>query len=338
MTQVIEQDAFDIPKGGELTEIRANVYWLRMPLPMRLDHINLYLIDEGDGWTLVDTGMRLEPTETLWKEMQTTVFKDKPLKQVLVTHFHPDHIGMAGWLCEQHQCPLLMSALEYYGARAYIAGGKIGWEMHKFVKSCGLGQDYLDYLGDTFSFGRWAYPLPMAFERLEAGDTLHLGGSDWQVYLATGHSMAHVCLYNKQQQILIGGDQLLPKISPNVSVLATEPKSSPMQTWLQSLEQFKQCDPGTLVLPAHNRPFLGLHARVDELVKHHYDQGESLVAACENEHTAAELLKPLFGREIQLHEMGLAMGECKAHLHWLCDRQLLESEERDGVVYYKTVV
>lgn len=325
----------DEPRSGQMMELVPSVYWLRMPLPMALNHINLYMIDEGDGWCVVDTGMHLPDSLKCWQDVLETYCHKKPIKRVIVTHMHPDHVGNAGWLCEHFSCPLLMSEAEYFAARSYSTATELGWQSEHFYRSVGLAQDYIDFLRARVGFGDIVSKMPSAYQRLQHGQYLRIGNFQWQVLIGRGHSLAHVSLYCSELSLLLAGDQLLPGISPNVSVMATEPDSSPLHDWFDSLKALEKLPVDTMVLPAHNKPFYGMHERTQGLVEHHEHQLNKLLKACESAQRPVDLLHCLFGREMSFMDMGLAIGECKAHLHMLCDRQKLERKIKGGVEYYQ---
>ncbi|NRB42785.1 MAG: MBL fold metallo-hydrolase, partial [Pseudomonadales bacterium] len=261
---------------------------------------------------------------------------DKPIKQVIATHMHPDHVGNAGWLCERFQCDLLMSEAEYFSARCYSTITELGWQSEQFYRKVGLGDDYIEYIQNRVGFAAVVSAVPSAYQRLEHGQILILGGVEWRVIIGRGHTFAHVSLYCEQCDILLAGDQLLPKISPNVSVMATEPKASPLHDWFDSLQALHDLPANTWVLPAHNKPFYGVHERVDALIAHHEEQLQKLLEACIEPQRPIDLLTLLFGREMGFSDMGLAVGECKAHLHMLLDRDLMQRSIIQGVEFYQS--
>ena len=331
----VQQIDLDPPQDAEIIQLDGNIYWLRMPLPLALNHINLYLLEEDDGWTLIDTGMDTKVTRELWQQIFDKYLSDQPLKHVISTHMHPDHVGLAGWLCEHWRCPLSMSRGEYFAARAYISTNSLSWQVETFHRRNGMGDDYIEYLQGGTGLSRIMAPVPGAYQRLQEGDVVKIAGDEWKVFTGAGHSVEHVSLYCEARKILLAGDQILPKISPNVGVMSTEPTNSPLQEWYDSLHKMKTLADDTLVLPAHNKPFTGLRARVDELLEHHENQLKVILSECQGWKKPTDFLMPLFGREVSQMELSLAMGECKAHLHMLLDRQWVDMELRDGVEHYK---
>ncbi|MFT7137661.1 MAG: glyoxylase-like metal-dependent hydrolase (beta-lactamase superfamily II) [Candidatus Azotimanducaceae bacterium] len=331
------------PEPGHLIEVAPRVYWLQMPLPMSLKFINLYVIEDDDGWILVDTGIRGDETKALWLEIFDRYFSTKPVKQIICTHMHPDHTGQAGFLHHHWQAPLYMSSAEYYQARIMAVQMKDGnhWQMSEHFLRNGIEQDFLDELRDmrsSFSPQPEDHPLPGSFIRLEDGQQLTLGNTDWQVITGTGHSPDHVCLYAPSLKLLISGDQVLPIITSNVSVHPTEPQANPLKGWQASHEKLRAALPDDLlVLPAHNLPFYGLHTRLQELIDHHEDRMLIIEEACVTPHRGVELLQLMFNRKLEGPTKIMALGECIAHLHCLMDRQRI-AQDFDGTHYlYRSI-
>jgi glyoxylase-like metal-dependent hydrolase (beta-lactamase superfamily II) len=333
----------DVPDPGCLREIVPGVYWLRMPLPMALDHINLYLLEDHDGWWIVDTGIALGPTQELWEQIFSKYLKDKPIKAVVSTHYHPDHTGMAGWLCERWRVPFYMTQAEYLSGLAFSRLQKehFSWSSGQFLQRCGYRPDQVEKARDNFSgFGDYIKPMPMGYHRLVEGSTLSINGHRWRVVIGRGHSPEHACLFSDSLNILISGDQVIPRITSNISVMGGEPEANPLKDWLNSLEHFLEVLPAdALVLPAHNAPFHGLHPRLRYLIEHHEDHLLALEEAClSGQPTAMQLLPVLFKRPLDDSQIGLALGECVAHLNYLHQRgQLERSEDEHGHYGYRSV-
>lgn len=333
----------DVPGPGELREIKPGVQWLRMPLPMALDHINLYLLEDHDGWWIIDTGIAVGATQELWQQIFASSLGDKPVKAVLSTHYHPDHIGMAGWLCEHWQVPFYMTQAEYLSGLAYsrMQREHFSWSSAQHLQRSGFTPAQVELARSRFSgFGDYIKPMPMAYRRLVDGTSLSINGHSWRVVVGSGHSPEHACLYSENLNILISGDQVIPRITSNVSVMGGEPEANPLKDWLNSHERFLEELPAdALVLPAHNAPFYGLHARLRYLIEHHEDHLQALEEAClDNSPTAMELLPVLFKRPLEGSQVGLALGECVAHLNYLHQRGQLERKlNNDGHYTYRSV-
>ena len=340
---MLEYPFKEIPAPGKTIEVAPGVFWLRMPLPMSLDHINLYLLESETGWTVVDTGIRGQATKDLW----LTIFEDclggKPVEQIICTHMHPDHTGQAGFISEHFRVPLLMSYGEYYQARMmhYSMQEKGSWHMSDFFLRGGISQALMDAMSEARSqFAPEAddLPMPKSYQRLRDGDQLRIGATTWEVIVGSGHSPEHVCLYSKTNRLLLSGDQILPIITSNVSVHPTEPEADPMTDWLTSHQKFKTLIPDTtLILPAHNNPFYGASERLDELTAHHEHRMQIVLDGCKTPTVAVDLLPALFDRKLENHTLFMALGEGIAHIHCLMTRGKIK-RELDGAVYRYTTL
>jgi len=331
------------PSHGKTTQILPGLLWLQMPLPMALDHINLYLIEDTDGWWIVDTGMAIGPTQELWEQIFADQLGDKPIKAVLCTHMHPDHIGMAGWLCDRWRVPFYMTRGEYLSGRTFSALTKddFSWTSAQYLRRSGYCEEKIEEYKQSFGgFGSIMTPMPMAYRRLCDGDTLTIHGNRWRVVVGDGHSPEHACLYSESLNVLISGDQVIPRITSNVSVSGGEPDANPLEDWLDSHEHFLRVLPAdALVCPAHNTPFYGLHERLRFLIEHHNEHLLALEEACvDAQPTAFELLPVMFTRKLDSSQIGLALGECVAHLNYLYQRgQLSREEDENGHYRYGSI-
>lgn len=326
----------DIPAFGTKQKLLEGVYWLRMALPMSLDHINLYMLEDDDGWWIIDTGMPLGDTQQHWQQIFDNHLEGKPIKAVIVTHMHPDHVGLAGWICDTWRVPLYMSFGEYYNARCFakMTAEDLSWTSEAYFKSAGMGDNFYTQFKKNFTgFASVVGTMPGAFIRLSENDVLTIAGHNWRVIIGRGHSPEHVCLYCEELSVLLSGDQVIPKITSNVSVMAVEPEGNPLQQWLESLEKLKSLGADTLVLPAHNTPFRGLHQRLQYLIEHHEDHLLALEEACVTPKTAVELLPVLFTRELDKSQLTMALGECVAHLNYLSYQGRLERQQDEQGVY-----
>ncbi len=333
----------DTPEPGQMREILPGIHWLRMPLPMELDHINLYLLEDDDGWWVIDTGIAIDPTQELWERVFENSLRGKPVKAVLSTHYHPDHIGMAGWLCERWQVPFYMTQAEYFTGVSFsrTVPEHFNWTFEEHLMHVGYSKQEREAERARFGgFGPIIKPMPTAFHRLEDGMTLVISGRRWQVIVGRGHSPEHACLYCAADNVLLSGDQVIPKITSNISVTATEPEANPLKDWLYSHEYFLDVLPSdALVLPAHNTPFYGLHERLRYLIDHHETHLLALEEACVDANpNAMELLPVMFKRTLDGHNLGLALGECMAHLNYLQHRgQLQRDVDEKGSYRYRSI-
>jgi glyoxylase-like metal-dependent hydrolase (beta-lactamase superfamily II) len=328
-----------VPDLGAAIEVTTGVYWLRMPLPFALNHINLWLLEDSDGWTVVDTGIARDEVETAWRTLAETYFSiDRPLKRIIVTHFHPDHVGLAGWMCAEFDVQLWMPMTEWAQARMlYLDDGKA--QLHEtlaFYKGAGFDNGMSSKINNRI--GRYptvVSPIPTSFIRISDGDDLSIGRRNWRVIIGTGHAPEHACLYSADAKILISGDQVLPRISPNVSVWPQQPTANPLAQFLDSLKKFQHLPEDTLVLPSHDWPFYGLLGRLDDLALHHEERLDAAWVACASPATGVDVLNALFKREFDAHQLFFAIGESLAHLHQL---EFLGRVERNiqcsGVHYF----
>jgi glyoxylase-like metal-dependent hydrolase (beta-lactamase superfamily II) len=332
------------PARGQTTEVAPGVHWIRMPLPYALNHINLWALDDGDGWALVDTGVRNEETAQVWRELFANAPDRRSLSRVIVTHMHPDHVGMSGWLTRKFGVRLWMTPLEYLSCRAMVSdtGREAPPDAIDFYRRAGWGAAAIEAYRARFgNFGKHIHPLPDSFRRLDDGEELVIGRNVWQVIVGTGHSPAHACLYCAALKLLISGDQVLPRISSNVSVYPTEPDADPMSGWLDSLARIRREVPDdVLVLPAHNECFRGLHARIDALDRGQQRALERLRRTLREPRRAIDVFGALFARPIGEADMpllGMATGESLACLNHLLRRgDAVSWADADGVVWYRT--
>jgi glyoxylase-like metal-dependent hydrolase (beta-lactamase superfamily II) len=336
------QYAFDTrPQTGETMQIAPGLFWLRMHLPFSLAHINLWLLDEGTSWSVVDSGVAIDECKDIWKKTFADTMGGRPLTRVIATHLHPDHIGCAGWLTDRFDAPLWMSRDEYLLARILVAdtGRATPEEGDRFYTAAGFEPDQLEHYHRMFGlFGKFVAELPESFHRLNDEDLVQIGNYEWQVIVGKGHSPEHVCLYCEDLNALISGDQLLPTISSNVSVFPTEPDANPLADWLDSLRMLKSRVPeNVLVLPAHGKPFRGAHLRLDELIREHEASLEMLEALCSEPRRAVDAFPALFKSRIDNNNLIMATGESIAHLNYLRDSGRLNVERDDkGVDWYRT--
>jgi glyoxylase-like metal-dependent hydrolase (beta-lactamase superfamily II) len=308
------------PGPGETLAIAPGVQWVRMPLPFALDHINLWLLEDGAGWTIVDTGYATAETKELWERIFAERLGGLPVTRVVVTHYHPDHIGLADWIVRRWQVPLWITEKEWLSARLMSHGAEdFGPMRRSFARHAGLDDTAAELFSERENSYRRGVPsVPASFQRLADGMAIEIGGREWRVIIGEGHAPELACLYCAQTGVLIAGDQVLPRISPNISVQAHEPDGDPLARYLASLAKLRETvPPETLTLPSHNLPFFGLHTRIESLAAHHRARCGEVIAACGVPKTALEMVKVLFRRALDRHQMGFALGEALAHLNFL---------------------
>jgi glyoxylase-like metal-dependent hydrolase (beta-lactamase superfamily II) len=327
-----------LPAAGTATDVAPGVRWLRMPLPFALDHINLWLLADGAAWTAIDTGIALDPVRDAW----SSVLAGHPLCRQIVTHFHPDHLGLAAWLEQETGAPLWMTLGEYSTAQLVknqVAGYGIP-AMAALFRSHGLDAERVAAIEQRGNaYGRGVPAIPATFRRMFEGEEIMIGGRAWRVITGFGHSAEHASLYCAELRVLISGDMLLPRISTNVSAFAAAPEADPLGTFLASIDRFKALPEDTLVLPSHGKPFRGLHERVAQLHAHHAERCGVLLAACaETPQSAAELLPVLFERDIaDPHQTMFALGESIAHLIYLEQARSMKRVTENGIIRFVNI-
>lgn len=329
----------EAPASGAVLEVAAGVFWLRMPLPFRLDHINLYLLRHETGWVIVDTGMNTAQTREVWDRVLIEVCDGLPVLAVVCTHFHSDHAGVAGWLAERFRCPIFMTAGEFQWLHLNApSDARPAWAFLDFYLKAGFSREDATQMLAVIQNGSFR-PLPCSgFRRLVAGSRLRIGGRTWQVVIGNGHSPEHACLYAEDDGLLISGDQVLPRITSTVGVHATEPLANPLLDWLDSITHLRSLPDTVLVLPAHERPFFNLHHRLDQLDAHHQGQLALMLANCDEPRTALELMSALFPRLSGRFDELMALGETLAHANYLVANGSLERDEDRGRYRYRCAV
>ena len=320
-----------LPALGETIEVAPGVRWVRMLLPFALDHINLWLLrdrqDGVEGWTIIDCGIANAATMAAWEQVFATQLDGLPVLRVVVTHMHPDHMGLAHWLTERwsvegRDCRLWISATDYNAARLASAstltfGGELA-AAHFIRHGLTDPESIAKVRARTSYYASMVPAVPERFRRLMDGNLLTIGGHEWRCIAGYGHAPEHMALYCPDLGVLISGDMVLPRISTNVMVIDLEPEADPLTLYLDSIERFRALPESTLVLPSHGRPFTGLQRRIDQLREHHEERFAEVLAACAAKpHSAAEIVPILFKRQLDLHQLTFAMGEAIAHLHGL---------------------
>ena len=330
-----------LPAPGAVLDVAPGVRWVRMGLPFALDHINLWLLrDELDGhsgWTIVDCGIANNATRSAWEQVFANHLDGLPVLRVIVTHMHPDHIGLAQWLTDKWQCRLWVSATDYNAARLATQsttgyGGEAA--AAHFARHGLVDPESIAKVKARSNYYASMVPgVPASFRRLLDGQMVRIGGHDWQCIAGYGHAPEHMSLYCDALRVMISGDMVLPRISTNVSVIDVEPEANPLTLYLDSIERLRTLPADMLVLPAHGRPFTGLHTRIDQLKAHHDERFAEVMQACaEAPCSAADVLPVLFKRQLDLHQTTFAMGEAIAHLHALWyEGKLRRAQDAQGV-------
>ncbi|WP_108484807.1 MBL fold metallo-hydrolase [Oceaniglobus ichthyenteri] len=322
---------FEPPATGQAVEVAPGILWMRLPLPMALDHVNVYALDDGEGWCIVDTGFDSRKTRAIWADLLAGPLAGKPVTKVLITHHHPDHVGLAGWFQAQG-ATLITTRTAWLMARMLVLDEQAVPLPETLAFWRGAGMDAAVYeqrlTERPFNFADVVAPLPLGFQRIAEGSTLTIGTRDWQVRIGNGHAPEHATLW--ADGIVIGGDQLIPSISPNLGVYATEPLADPVADWLESCERLAQfAKDDQLVLPGHKLPFYGLPTRLRQLIENHHGALDRLETFLAQPRTAAECFEVMFKRKIGPGEYGLALVESFAHCQHLWHAGRVRRERRD---------
>ncbi|MBL9096036.1 MAG: MBL fold metallo-hydrolase [Alphaproteobacteria bacterium] len=329
------------PEPGKTIEVAPGIHWIRLPLPFQLNHINVWLIEDGAGWALVDTGINSNTTKGLWEQVFAHL-GGRPVTRVIVTHLHPDHVGLAGWLTEKFDVPLYMSRTDYLLCRTLVmdTGQPAPEEGVAFYKAAGFPDDALELYRKRFGgFGMGVHRLPQSYRRLSEGQELAIGRHRFRIVVGRGHAPEHACLWSPEHKVMISGDQILPRISSNVSVFPTEPEANPLQEWLDSCAMLKKLIPDdTLICPAHNEPFYGVARRMTQLIDDHESGMTKVVDMCASPQRAVDVFPALFRTKITSGNYGMATGESLAHLNCLIARgKIVRTRDGDGVDWYRRV-
>jgi glyoxylase-like metal-dependent hydrolase (beta-lactamase superfamily II) len=329
------------PVSGAFTDVAPGVKWLRMPLPFALDHINLWVLDDGDGWTVVDTGADSCNTRDLWQALLAKPLASKPLKRVICTHYHPDHMGLAGWLADTYGVPVWATPKEIEIAREHYAYSDVDFSdlIRVLFVRAGLSAELVaGVTPERHAYKHLVASLPAAFSAIDPACTINAGGATWSVVIGEGHSPQLAALYAAAPRVLIAGDQVLPGITPNVGVIDPGDDSNPLKLFLDSLARFRQLPADTFVLPSHKLPFYGLHERIDQIVVHHQERLRRARIVCASGASAGEVLPVIFERMFQGPQLHFALVETLAHLNYLIGTgEIVRETTSAGVDRYRTI-
>lgn len=334
MTITIRYPHATPPAEGEAIEVADGILWFRLPLPMKLDHVNIFALREGDAWTVVDTGFASNRARNIWREIMAGPLEGLPITRVIVTHHHPDHVGLAGWLQSEYGTELWTTRTAWLFSRMLLLDRHETPTAETLAHYRAAGMDpaiYAKRAGEKpFNYADVVAPMPLGFRRIQQDDVIEIGGRQWEVHIGHGHSPEHATFWCRDEPLVLAGDQLLPSISPNLGVYATEPAADPVGEWLESCERFAPlAREDQLVLPGHKLPFTGLPARVSQLIDNHHGALERLTEYLVEPRTAIDCFKPLFRRKIGEGEYGLALVESFAHLNHLHQLDKIERIRRE---------
>ena len=330
------------PQHGVPIEVAEGVLWFRLPLPMKLDHVNVYALDEGDSWTVIDTGFASKKCKAIWQGMMDGPLGGKPISRVVVTHHHPDHIGLAGWLKSDFGAELVTTRTAWLTARMLTLDVQEvpNAETLAFYKLSGMDAElYAKRATERpFNFADIVAPIPLGYTRIQEGEQIKMGGRTWDIHMGNGHAPEHATFWSQDDNLVLAGDQILSSISPNVGVYATEPMADPIGEWLEACERLNLLvQDDHLVLGGHKLPFTGLPQRMRQLIENHHSALKRLEKYIEPPKSASECFSCLFKRPIGEGEYGLALVESVAHLSHLYQTGLATRELRsDGAWVYQS--
>ena len=312
----------EAPAQGQATEVAPGVLWLRLPLPMALDHVNVYALDDGDGWTVVDTGIHSRRSVALWESILAGPLRGRPVTRVILTHHHPDHIGMAGWLMARFGAELVTTRTAWLMSRMLILDEeeRPSEAALAYWRAAGMAPAIFEERRNSrpFNFADSCHPLPVGYTRVQQGDVIRAGGRDWDIHIGNGHAPEHLTMWSRDGNLVLTGDQVIASISPNIGVYPTEPEADPLAEWLEACERLQGlAHPDHLVLPGHKLPFTGLPLRMRQLIENHHAALERLRTHLATPLTAVECFPPLFKRRVDGGTYGLALVEAVAHLNHL---------------------
>lgn len=327
------------PEKAETFEIAPGILWVRFPLPFRLNHVNIWLLREADGWTLIDTGAGTEQARELWDVLLKGVLADGRVNRIICTHGHTDHIGLAGWLVDRTQAPFAATLVEWLAAQVRLTDAQVPMrpETIRFMEAHGCDAQTIEaFRQDRKKIHSLLGQMPGSIERLRDRETITFGGRQWRIIVCGGHAQEHASFWCEQDNILIAGDQVLSKISPMIGVFPGEPFADPLAEYMASLKRFRALPADILVLPSHGLPFKGLHTRIAQLAHHHELRLDQLARLMDVPTTTMRLTHGLFPKAVAEGQGRHALAETIAHAHYLVGRgRAVRETDRNGHIVFR---
>lgn len=323
---------------GVADELMDGLFRVRLPLDFQEDHINVWVLIDGDEISIIDTGVGTRETQALWTGVLKNQFADRPLRRVICTHWHPDHMGCAAWLLENAREKLWITKREWQIAQRVVGTGS---EQHRldefiFLRLADCDEDFRQKISDRSGYITSRFqPPPDQYIRFRCGDTLDIDGNPWQTILGEGHSPEHASLYSASRNVLISGDMVLPDTATFVGIETGEfLNDDPIDAYLQGLHRLKDLPEDVLVLPSHGEPFVGLHKRIDELEARLHKRLKRTLETLDSTMSAAALVRAFTARELSASQLYLGIRSTVACLNYHWVRQAVSRTEIDGVYLY----
>lgn len=340
--QVPRAEPGEIPPFGALRQVADGILWLRLPLPYQLDHVNIYLLRESGGWAAIDVGICDDKTIAIWTALLEGPLKGDKITRQLITHHHPDHMGLAGWMARTHEVPLLMTRSEYLLGKYFSTGAETisgDFQIAHYARHGATPQEAEIVVQRGHNYLSRISGLPDTYFPLEEGNRLELGGRSFDILTGGGHSPEQAMLWSADEGLFFPADQVIERISPNVSVFAAEPEADPLGRFLLSLRRIgARLSDEALTLSGHHRPFNDPRRRIAELIAHHEERCERLLEVIgAGTFTVNQLAPALFPRIKDPHQMSFAFSETLAHLNYLLHLGRLRRTEAEGVLRFQAL-
>ena len=317
--------------------IAENIYQVRLPLPFALNHVNCYLLRDDEGWTMLDAGLNWPDLHQAWQAAFAALQIDlSDIRRIVLTHMHPDHFGMAGHFQARTGAPVYLSPRE--AELAQIVWVENGWRQELssgFWQQAGVtGAVLATVTSQTDRLRQMTMPHPTTVTMLPPGATITMAGRPWQVLHAPGHADGQIIFYDAADQLLLSGDQVLMKITPNIGLWPTT-ALNPLERYLHSLAELAKL-PVRLALPGHGRLIEDWAARLAELQTHHQLRLAKMADAAADGVSALAVAQRVFNfHNFSEHEVRFAVAETLAHLEYLVDRGELNWHAENGMRLYQ---